>query len=303
MTKVTIDHSKRTCATTCLRKYYYQHIRNLAPSIGSSALRYGSTWHGFMDGYYRHIKENGWTRDGEALNAAVEAGQKAWEEESVKFQFYTDYRTLQNCAKAFLEYVNYFSGDFGMLEVIEVEKAFKIEFPDFIFTGKLDLQVELNGLPWLMEHKTTGQYLQRQIQLLNRSAQIIGYSHACQLAGYEIEGVLISFHHLSSRKLKSGDWGALKIDFQRVPHIHSTQNVHDWYEIFKHEANRIAAAHETGNWVKQYDSCYNYGQCPYLPLCDQNRPLGEEVTSEYVSNEWDVLKSVDGEPICLTHEM
>lgn len=295
---ITIDHSRRSTASACLRKYYYRYVRHLVPVLGSNALRYGSTWHGFMDGYYNHIRQHGWAAKADAMSAGFEEGKRTWERESAEQSFYEDdYRTFENCAKAFLEYINYFAGDQGMLEVIDVEKAFFIQFPDFNFTGKLDLQIELNGTPWLMEHKTTGQAISMQVDRLNRSAQTIGYALACKIFDIPIEGVLISFHQLACRKTKSGAWGSLTMNFQRTPQMYVLQNEQEWYTLFAHTARQIAEAEAAQNWVKNYDSCYQYGRCTYLNLCDQYRPLGEEVTTNFITKEWNVLNTVSREPL------
>ena len=201
--KLHIDHSRRSCASSCLRKYYWRYVRNLVPTLGSNALRYGSTWHGFLDGFYSTIKDGGWDSSHSAFEAAFSNGKATWEKESSEQSFYEDdYRTFENCTKAFLEYNNYYQMDKEMLRVIDIEKAFSIEFPDFIFDGKLDLQVELNGVNWLMEHKTTSQYITTQAERMNRAAQTIGYWNACRILGFEMEGILINFHQLTSRKNK-----------------------------------------------------------------------------------------------------
>lgn len=296
--KLHIDHSRRSTFDSCPRKYYYRYIRNLSPAMGSNALRYGSTWHGFLDGFYRHIKDHGWSDSSTAMEAAFAEGKRVWDTESSLQSFHEDdYRTFENCTKSFLEYINYFAADKGMLDVIDVEKAFSIYMEDFVFTGKLDLQVELNGMPWLLEHKTTGQYLSGQVERLQRSAQTIGYYHACRLIGLDMEGVLISFHHLSSRKKKDGSWGALNIDFQRTPQIYPTGALADWYTLFQSTVRSLTHCLDTATWPKQYDSCYQYGRCTFLPLCDQYRPIGEEEASSYIIKPWNVLETVQKKDI------
>lgn len=291
--KLHIDHSRRSCASSCLRKYYWRYVRNLVPLMGSNALRYGSTWHGFLDGFYSSVKSIGWNDPTTAFQAAFVEGKETWESESTKQTFYEDdYRTFDNCTKAFLEYNNYYSGDRSMMEIIDIEKAFSIEFSQFIFDGKLDLQVRLNGVNWLMEHKTTSQYITTQIERMNRASQTIGYWNACRILGLDIEGVLISFHHLSARKAKSGEWGTLKIEFQRSPQLYCKQNIDDWQEHFTSVAQQLMDCYELEFWPKNYDSCYQYGRCGYLLLCDQYRPLGDEHLDHFVVIPWDVKNTV-----------
>ena len=291
--KLHIDHSRRSCASSCLRKYYWRYVRNLVPTIGSNALRYGSTWHGFLDGFYSTIKDGGWASSHSAFEAAFAHGKATWEKESSEQSFYEDdYRTFSNCTKAFLEYNNYYQMDKEMLRVIDIEKAFSIELPDFIFDGKLDLQVELNGVNWLMEHKTTSQYITTQAERMNRAAQTIGYWNACRILGFDMEGILINFHQLTSRKNKAGSWGEPTMAFQRVPQLYTKQNVDDWYVHFAWEVHNLERCYETSTWPKNYDSCYQFGRCGYLPLCDQFRPLGEEQLSHFIEKKWDVKKTV-----------
>lgn len=291
--KLHIDHSRRSCANSCLRKYYWQYVRELVPSIGSNALRYGSTWHGFLDGLYRSVKLHGWGNPEDAYAMAFNEGKKVWERESSLQSFYDDYRTFENCGTSFLNYINYYSADRNMLEVTQVERAFSIEFDRFIFDGKLDLQILLNGVKWLVEHKTTSQAIAMQSERMNRAMQTIGYFHACDIIGEHNEGVMISFHHISARKVKSGGYGNLSVDFSRCPQLYCKQNIDDWKALFLHDVQRIEEAYETGIWPKNYDSCYQYGRCGYLPLCDQYRPLGEEVLDSVVHKEWDVKKTVE----------
>jgi hypothetical protein len=170
-----------------------------------------------MDNYYNHIKLNGWSKDGGALQAAFTAMKAEWELNSAKENYYSDYRTLENCFTSFLQYVQHFSQDELMLKVINTEEPFKIlmklnsdeeyamfkDLKEFHFTGKIDMEIELNGQLWINEHKTTGQPIDTQVSRLNRSAQVMGYHYAKSRMlkdGITPAGVLMTVHHLSCRK-------------------------------------------------------------------------------------------------------
>ena len=286
-----IDHSRRSCATACLRKYYYQYVRNLSPEHGSTALRYGSTWHAFLDGYYSS-KMAGGTAD-ENYTAAYTQAKDTWERESALQTFFDDYRTFENCAKSFIEYNSFYANDFAQLEVTAIEKAFCIEFKDYYFEGKLDLQVLMGGLSWLMEHKTTGQHLSMQTSRLSRAPQTIGYWAAQKILGIEGEGAIINLAHLSAIKSKvTGEYGKPKIEFTRSPQIYTQHDINDWKTQFDHEVDRILRCMDSDIWPKNFDNCYQYGQCSFLNICDQHRPLGEENTNGYVTKVWDVKTTV-----------
>lgn len=300
-----LDNTKRSCAQQCLRKFYWQHVLGLQPQHGSTALRFGSTWHAILEGYYIHIKENGWTRDGAAIGAAFALGKEKWEKETGDRIFYDDYRTYENCCQLFLAYMNHYDYDVGMLQVVSPEQTFRCPMPldeedkklfpnlaelkDVYFTGQIDLQIKLNGSKWMLEHKTTGQPLSVQTQRLNRSAQIKGYTWASrEVLSFSPEGTLISFAHLSGRRKKDGDYGKLKMDFARTPQVFSEEDLIQWRKSFLTVADDVAKEYKRGLWPCNDDACYNFGACPYIGLCEQNRSLDETRTDNFLVKIWDV---------------
>ena len=306
-----LDNTKRSQFVTCDRRGYWQFKRHLKPTQGSTALRYGIVWHAIMEGFYRYIEEHGWTRDGGAVEAAINAAKKSWAEESLKQSFFDDYRTLENCLQSFLAYLAHFNHDEGMLKVTHVERKFKILmklserekelFPfvaeqGVIFAGRLDAGVLLDDRPWQVEHKSTGQALSVQRSRLHRNPQNIGYAYADRcISGEPSEGCLIVLHHLSAYKSKKTEtWGAPKIDFDRVPQIYTDGDLEAWRESFLDNANKILHNEERGIWPMQEDNCYQYGQCTFTNLCEQNAPLGKEITEGFFEDEpWDPAPEVE----------
>lgn len=306
MDELVLDNTKRSSFSTCRRKYYWQHVRGLQPITGSSALRFGSTWHGAMEGFYSHVRENGWTRDGKALQRAVDFAKAEWDACTKEHtQWYDDYRTLENCLNLFLLYMNHYAADHGMLEVIDTERVFRLPmllsldeisvFPhlektNVFFTGQIDLRVKLNGMIWIMEHKTTGQTIDLQAGRLNRSAQIKGYTYASIVdSEHKAEGCLMSFAQIVARKTKSGDYGSLTTNFMRHPQIFSNEDLSQWRNSFLAVCNDIAFEHERNLWPCNDDSCYQFGACPYIGLCEQNRrDLNDTITDNYMEKFWDV---------------
>lgn len=300
-----LDNTKRSCAQQCLRKFYWQHVKGFQPLHGSTALRFGSTWHAILEGYYIHIKEHGWSRDGKAISFALEHGKKKWDAESEDRVFYDDYRTYENACQLFLAYMNHYAIDYNMLEIASPEQTFRCPMPladdeksrfphlaeldEFFFTGQIDLQARLNGSKWLVEHKTTGQPLSVQTQRLNRSAQIKGYTYASrEICEFSPEGTLISFAHLSGRRKVNGEYGKLKMDFARTPQVFSEDDIVQWRESFLHVADMVAREYVRNLWPCNDDACYNFGACPYIGLCEQNKPLADTHVDNFLVRIWDV---------------
>jgi len=302
-----IDNTKRSTYQTCPRKFYLRHILNITSENGSTALRYGSTWHALMEGYYSSIAKYGWdTTESDHIQCAIDLATATWEKETSKKSFYDDYRTLENCFTSFIEYLTTFQDDRSTLRILKSERLFKIKmeltdsekllFPyladiDLFFTGKLDLETEMSGHEWINEFKTTGQPAQTQAARLNRSAQILGYTWAAKHLGSDITGVLTVLHQLTARKNKDGLYGKPTRAFLRHPNVFSTADLACWRESFLHTCNHIAASTDKENFPCQFDSCYQFGQCQYTRLCEQNRPAAELNLTGFITEEWDVLKT------------
>ena len=308
-TPLELDNSKRSHFVACPRKYLLAHHYGLSGKYGRTALRYGTAWHGMMEGYYSDIKNNGWGESN--LEVANEFGVKAWNDATEEAEIWVDdYRSYENCLTAFMHYTSEFASDRNFLKVIDTETLFKIpmvitpeeeqHFPlvarnGVTFTGKLDLHCTLSGQNWIMEFKTTGQSLALQLARLERTPQLIGYNYAARQLGYDIAGNLVSMHHILSRKSNvTEQYGKVTMTFQRQPHIYTTGDLDEWRNSFLFTAEQILQAGELNQFPMMFDSCYQFGPCGYLPLCQQNRVPEDLDTGNYVTKFWDVLKTGHG---------
>lgn len=305
-----LDHTKRSDLISCPRKYFNSHKRHLKKHQGSSALRYGVAWHGAMEGFYSEIAKNGWQAHPDAIAKGGLKAQEEYLKESTKYEFdESDYRNLPNLMQGFVQYLENFHYDEGILKILEPEKVFKIKitptkleeklFPDiqpFYFTGRMDLEVELNGRPWIFEFKTTSRPLSVQSRTLHRSPQVIGYNYAARATSLlkEIpDGSLVVLHQISAYKSKTtGKYGSPKFDFTRNPQIFSAEDLANWRLSFVADAYTLQHYTESGFFPCRYHSCYTYGACTYVNICEQNRPIGEEILQGYFidSDPWDVTK-------------
>lgn len=309
--EIRLDNTKRSSFVECRRKFFLAHIMNITSKNGSTSLRYGSTWHGMMEGFYTGIKIYGWKGRDKAIEMALLNGQKVWDRETGNKIFFTDYRTLEACCNMFIQYIQHFSYDENMLEVVESEQVFacpmeiKTEkekrtfghLPPVVFTGKIDLQVLLNSIKWFIEFKTTGFALDTQVMRLNRSPQVIGYTYAAPIVlGFTPQGALVSFAYTYSRKNKDGVYGKLTIDFQRAPQIFAPQDMENWKESFLNTAKDIYEAYKTKNFPMEFGSCYNYNKaCQFTRICEGNRNVTEMSTNDildfypdFCEHAWDV---------------
>lgn len=292
-----LDNSRRSAFTKCPYRYYLPYVKGVVPVHGSTALRYGTTFHAGMEGLYSHIKENGWTRDGMALERAVNYAKAAWDRESALYSFKDDYRTFDNFVKSLVLYLDHFSADEKFLEVVSTERSFRIRISENLwFTGKLDMEMILNGSDWINEFKTTGQGITYVANQQNRDNQFIGYTFAMKkLHQKQPEGILITYHQLTAYKSKkTGEYGETTINFDRIPQFFGDNDLNEWVESFIYTASLIQTCYKMNIWPKQYDSCYLYGSCPYLFLCEQHRPRDQEILGDQflIREPWNVLHTV-----------
>ena len=304
-----VDNTKRTTSISCPRKFQLNYINHIFSLNGSTALRYGSVWHKILEGFYMTIAAEGWGSLAKAIAVGGKFGHDAWEKESSKFQFYSDYRTLENLMKGFIAYLEFYHGDEGLLEVSRTERVFKIlmiptpfelaKFPGLkpvYFTGQIDLEVELSGRRWIKEHKSTGWYIGKVTQTLQRSPQIVGYNYASYVLAEDdelLDGSLVSVFHTSAYKSKvTGEYGKPKFDFSRVPQVFSVKDLALWRFSYMADVYRLQHYYKHNIFPERSHSCYTYGACGYINICEQNKPVGQEILHGYFVDDdpWDVLK-------------
>lgn len=289
MSKITkIDHSSASTFRACPRKYFLNYVRNIAPRHGSTALRYGTCWHAALEEFYRTMQANGWTKVEEAISNGIVAASKAWDKEGELFDFYDDYRTMENLAQSMVLYADNFFYD-AELEVIELENEFEIEIGDeTLFTGRVDMILRMSGALWPVEHKSTSQSLSLQQSRLHRSAQMIGYYYAAKRQYDEhVGGILVNMHQLTASKSKKTEkYGKPRIDFSRVPQVYTMQDISNWLTMMQETAHRIRLAKENELFPMNFDACYNYGRCPYTSLCEAPEESQESlIAQQYIETE------------------
>jgi hypothetical protein len=294
-----IDNTNRKDAAQCKRKFQISRILNIQPENGSTPLRFGSTWHGFMEGFYGSIKEFGWGQRDKAIEAAIKRGKEIWDRESATFIFHDDYRTFENCAAMFLRYISDFAHDEGSLEVVATEQVFAVpleigttfermmfgDLPPVILTGKMDMQMRLGGNFWIDEHKTTGQNPQFIATRLHRNTGVIGYSYAAErVLNEKPEGVLVTIAQCTSRKSpKTGLYGTVTLDFARVPQIFTDADFEKWKHSFLCTVRDIHTCWKQAYFPAEFDRCYDYNKlCQYSRICETNMTIPLKPEDAYI---------------------
>ncbi len=310
MENLVLDNSGRATFRACKKKFFLQNIHGLQSDYGSTALRYGSTYHGMQEGYHSYVQKNGWPKTPdeimEALKPAMLLGKETYDKETAKKSFYDDFKNFNTCVTTFDAYLNFFKEDKKFMKVVGTEQKFECpiepentleekllsKLPPIVFTGKIDLQVELDHTPWILDFKTTGWYLDKVVQQANRSPQLIGYSYAGKkVLDFEPQGCLCSFAYTGSTKSRvTGNWGKIRNDFRRIPQLYTQGDIEAWKLSFIDTARGIHYAKEEDLWPESFDNCNQYGRCTYMNLCQQHLPFEELDLTGYHEEFWNVLE-------------
>lgn len=303
MEELRIDNSKRSTFTECPRKFYWKFIANLSSEYGSTALRYGRTWHVMLHAFYETIQKNGWESKDKALSNALIYGKKEWDNMSAQQMYYEDFRTFENLCELLMLYTLNYEQDAENVRIIHTEKVFALElelnalekllYPELariVFTGKIDLQLELAGLLWVQDHKTTGSSIDRVSATMKRDPQFLGYTYAARkVLDFVPTGFLVSMAMSSSRKNKDGVYGKLTTDFRRIPQLYSEGDLESWRRSFIHTCSQIQWCYDHHLWPMHHDACYNFNKdCSFTRLCEQNKEPSETHTEGFIVLPWDV---------------
>jgi len=304
-----LDNSKRKTYRSCQKKFNFQFNLGLQPTNGSTALRFGSTWHAIQEAYHSYVLKNSWPESPEAkmsaLLAGLEYGKAEYEKSGASRHFFDDYKNFNTAAEAFQSYLEYYATDKDFIEIISTEQAFQCpiepenaleekllsSLPPLIFTGRIDLCLKMDGVNWINDFKTTGWILDKVIAQANRSPQFIGYSYAGKrVLDFETVGCLGNFMQVGATKSKvTGEYGKTRFQFKRVPQIYSAGDIAAWKLSFIETALCIHKSYQTNLWTESFDSCYEFGQCPYLKLCQQHTTDDQLNTEGFIVEFWDVL--------------
>ncbi len=303
---LSMSYSKKSCINTCRKKAYFKYKCELEAKAGSSALRYGRVFHSAMNGYYKVIKSKGWSAKDEAITAGSEQAKRIWDKVSAASSFREDdYRTYSVCMQAFLNYLTFYEADSTYLDVISTERRGEIvlvpetelekrtfgHLPPLIYKYVIDLIVNLGGMAWVLDFKTTGSYIDSVAQKLERSDQLIGYVNVTKaLVDLPIEGCLASIVHTSARKStkEGGGYGVPKIEFRRVPQLFTEGDFRDWRLSTFSTAKELFDCSNLDLWPANYDHCFDFKACEYFELCSQHKPAGELELGNYRKRVYDM---------------
>lgn len=286
-----IDNTALDAFMACPRRYLYGMVLNRRKE-GSPppAISYGAAWHKALEAHYK---------TGGDYHKVVTAVVNSWEPHDRP----DDYRTVERVLAAYDEYQGRWGthdddarthgATVGYPDQPLVEIPTEISWPGALhpYAGRIDRIIEIGGLYYVEDHKTSSRMGERWSADWDPSNQMMGYVWLAQkLTGLKIQGVRINFHAVLKTQNK----------FDRAIVSFSQARLEEWANNYNDWINRIEASSrliiggvmpdETA-FPMNLNACKGkYGFCTYRDVCTSPPRLRQRVLeADFAEKPWDPM--------------
>lgn len=288
-----LDNTALQQYMACPREYYFGMVLHRRGAGLSPALAFGKAWHTALEMRYKGLSPD-------QIEFCV---RSTWEEHGAE----GDYRTVE---RVLLDYKRYCE-KWG--QTPEAEQARTIGYPEepmveiacdaqgdgliHPYAGKLDRIIELGGLIYVEDHKTTSRLDKNYYSGFELSQQMMGYTYLAQqlMPGERIAGVRINLLHALKEK---SNFERQLFTYTREQISEWIDNTNRWMERLSrdaqewpeepHPAVRYPLAHFGDNGCSR-----KYGLCTYHRVCSVAPAFRHRVLEEYPIHPWNPLDIED----------
>lgn len=295
-----LDNTALSTYMACPREYYLSMVLSRrGGGAGSAALAYGGLFHKLLEIHYK---------SGGVADLAIAIGESWWKEKGTEVE--GDYRTFD---RAVLDYKRY-REKWG--QTPEQEQGRTVGFPeepmveiaaDIMAGGlvhpyavKIDRIIELGGLHYVEDHKTTSRLDKNYFSGFQLSNQMMGYTRVAQLLmpSLKIVGVRLNVTHC----IKTAT------NFERQLFTYGPQQMEEWVENTNDwmlRLNRDAAEWPSeaelfsgkATWPTGHfgdNGCSRkFGHCQYFEVCKIAKQFRHRKLEELPVNVWNPLEVED----------
>lgn len=286
-----VDNTALQAYLACPREYAFSMILHRRKKAASAALVYGAAWHKAMEIHYK--------TDGD--RAAVMLGTTAaWEQHDSE----DDYRTLARVLMDYDRYVKEWGKptaemgktvgwpDSPLVEISTNAQGDGLIHP---WAGKIDRIIDIGGLLYIEDHKTTSRLDKNYFNQFNLSPQMMGYTYLGRqlLPDRKIAGVRINLAHITKTKT----------EFNRQLFTFSDSQISEWINNVNMWIMRLGADIEfylrsIENGEDSYEALFNgfpahfgdngcsrkFGMCAYHEVC--SAPI--QIRKRLIEQEFDI---------------
>lgn len=261
--KTQFDYTSLSTFQTCRRKYDFRHNQGLVRKFDQTAPSFGKSIHLALNSWY--VDHN--------IKKAIDIF-KADYIENIEID---DKRTHKMGEWILNNYDNKYRDQ--NIELIENEKTFEIDvpgqlaFPNNKFIGRIDKIIKWNGCLWIMDHKTTSQLGATYFYMAEPNLQFLGYAWAARKLGYEIKGVLVDAILVAKGLLPGTSKNNNLTPLARYDIYYKQEQFIEWEETVFSIIRDIHDAEEHNEWYPNFNSCTDFGECPYRRICKEDKEI------------------------------
>jgi hypothetical protein len=290
-----VDNTAMAAYQACPREYLFGMVQDRRGEGRTPPLVYGTSWHTVMQWHYR---------TGGDRNRVIYETTMAWEGHDDA----EDYRTLDRCLLDYDRYVAFYGlpgsekdtgKTIGFPDEPLVELAANAMIPGLLhpWAGKLDRVIDLGGLAYIEDHKTTSRLDKHYFRQFDLSNQMMGYTALGRVLfpQLNIVGVRVNVAHVLTGGTK----------FLREEFTYSPPRLEEWVQNMNSWYKRLARDYEmlkTGDpdaFPGHYgdNGCSRkFGMCGYHPVCSASPRLRQGILErDYKLLPWNPLEGVRDE--------
>ena len=266
MTLTYVDSTKLRSWLTCRKHYELRHLRHLVPIVVSAPLSFGKAWHTI---------------------AEMLAKGKTTEEVITNYKtIYTNETKdeLRTVNKG-VELINLYTRKYKIepFEYLHTETPFAMPLQDdIVLCGKEDAIVEWNGEIYVFERKTTSRLGITFFKKFRQDYQIDIYCLACRELVGSCAGAIIDAVRVCKPKAK------MDVDLVRDIVGRTDRDL----DTAKGEIISIVKDMRRGEIYKNKMSCYTWGGCEFLPICESHENP-KVIRDFYKQSVWNPVKGVE----------
>lgn len=297
----TIDNTALSAYMACPRRFYYSMVlHRRGRGKLHPALTYGKAWHAGLEAHYK---------TGGNVAAVERAIIMAWDPHDKP----DDHRTPERCISSYHGYLKHWGSHsedcsrFGFTvgypdnALVEIPVEIGGEGLLHPYAGRIDRIIELQGLYYVEDHKTSSRMGTYWAADWDPSSQMLGYVWLAQkLSGLPIAGVRINMHAV----LKTQD------KFDRAIISYSKDRINEWGANYNHWVLSLEEAYENSavnlpanssefnpEWLGEksfpmnQSACFaKYGACGYVGVCTSPPTLRDRILeADYEVKPWDPM--------------
>lgn len=272
-----IDNFALTMFQSCPAKYDLRMRQGWTARRRSAALGFGGALHeGLAEWYKTHDKVK-----------ALEAINKHWPHNTPT----DDYRNLEKCVTVMIDYLRHYPSEMwnvvGFPENPMVECTFTLDTgltledgEPIEYGGIFDGLIEMNGVVYVLEHKSTSQMGPSYFNQFKPNNQVTGYVWAAQhLSGGRVGGALIN---------AIGVYKSSPTKFERTITSRSNEEIEEWLKNVRNTCQMIRDCEKRGVWPLHTPSCVQYGLCEFHSVHSLSSAKTRErlLEQDYVREPW-----------------